>query len=212
MSPEPADSPLPADRFDALLEERSSALGIPAADARPALAAYLGELDLWRRRMNLTGRLSAGGLADHALESLVANDLIPHGERVVDIGSGAGLPGLPIAISRRDLEVSLVEPRGRRAAFLRHVVRALSLDRVVVLEQRIEEVGGQTFGAATSRAVGGASKMLDAVPCLRRGGIFLLWTTRDADSGPIPPNWELERTVPIPGSERRTVTAFRKLA
>src|SRR5262245_64035400 len=111
MSPEPADPPLPAERFEALLEGRSAALGIDSSGARPGLARYLTELDLWRRRMNLTGRLSPSELADHALESLCGNDLIAHGERVVDIGSGAGLPGLPIAISRVDLEIALVEPR-----------------------------------------------------------------------------------------------------
>jgi hypothetical protein len=54
--------------------------------------------------------------------------------------------------------------------------------------------------------------MIDAAPFLRPGGVFLLWTTRDADLGLVPSGWKLERIVPIPGSERRTVKAYRKLA
>src|SRR5690242_20598039 len=103
MSPEAAP-PFPADRFEALLEERSARLGIEDSTSFPTLARYLAELDSWRRRMNLTGKLSAPELADHVLESLAGNSLIAHGERVVDIGSGAGLPGVPIAISRADLD------------------------------------------------------------------------------------------------------------
>jgi 16S rRNA (guanine527-N7)-methyltransferase len=211
MSPEPADPPLPADRFQALLEERSVALGIKDSSLPPALARYLAELDSWRRRMNLAGRLSASELAEHAFESLAANDLIPHGERLADIGSGAGFPGMPIALARPDLEVSLVEPRAKRAAFLRHVVRALGLRRVEVLEKRSEEVGGQTFGVATSRAVGNLSSTIGEALFLRPEGLLLLWTTDEAARGLPPEHWRRERVIPIAGSDRRTVTAFQKL-
>jgi len=211
MSPEPADPPLPADRFEAFLRERCAALGIEDSTAFPKLARYLEELDAWRRRMNLTGRLSAEELAQHALESLAANALIPHGERLVDIGSGAGLPGMPIAIARDDLEVSLVEPRGKRAAFLRHIARALDLRRVDVLEKRSEEVGGQTFGVATSRAVGNLSETIGEAPFLRPGGLLLLWTTDEASQGLPPAHWRREKVLPIASSNQRTVAAFRKL-
>src|SRR5262245_61450873 len=83
------------------------------------LASYLSELDHWRRKVNLTGRLAPSELAEHALEAVLGSELIPHDARVVDIGSGAGLPGLPLAIARPDLDMTLVEPRQKRCAFLR---------------------------------------------------------------------------------------------
>ncbi len=67
------------------------------------LAKYLSELDRGGARINLTGNLSAGELVDHAIESILAQSLIAHGERVIDVGSGAGFPGLPLAIVRPDL-------------------------------------------------------------------------------------------------------------
>src|SRR5262249_55407026 len=151
--------------------ERSAVVGIEVPRARRELAQYLAELDLWRRRMNLTGRLSADELVEHAVESLVPIDLIPQGERLIDIGSGAGFPALPIAIVSNDLEVLLVEPGAKRAAFLRHVVRSLSLDRVAAVEKRSEEVGGQTFGVCTSRAVGDLATTIGRAPFLRAGGL-----------------------------------------
>src|SRR5262245_55869770 len=139
-----AQAPLSPRAFEPLLAEASRQLDFEVPKpVRTRLSGYLSELDIWRRRLNLTGRLQARELAEHALESVFGASLIPHSSRVADVGSGAGLPGLPLAIARTDLDLTLVEPRERRCAFLRHVVRVLDLDNVSILQERIEEVGGQ---------------------------------------------------------------------
>src|SRR3954447_14587324 len=87
----------------------------------------------------------------HLLNSAVVEDLVPIDARVVDVGSGAGLPGLALALARPDLQVALVEPLLRRTEFLTEAVRALELaDRVRVVRGRAED-------GATRLAVGGAA-------------------------------------------------------
>ena len=175
-----------------------------------SVSVFLAELDRWRRRTNLTGALTPDELAEHALESLVGSELIINRERVIDIGSGAGFPGLPLAILRPDLAVTLLEPRARRAAFLRHVGRTLELPNATVLEGRIEEVGGQTFSVATTRAVGSFSRWIGEARFLEPRGLLLAWTTEPEKVARELPGFLLERSVPVPGSARRQIAAFRK--
>jgi 16S rRNA (guanine527-N7)-methyltransferase len=211
MSPAPAD-PLPADRFAEILARRAPDFSV-ALDQGIAtnLSAYLSELDRWRRTTNLTGQLSPGDLADHALEALLARPLISDGERVVDIGSGAGFPGLPLAISLPGADFVLVEPRGKRAAFLRHVARTLGLRNTSVLEERIENVGGQTFDVAVTRAVGGFSAWIGDAPFLRPGGRFLAWTTDpDAVASEMGALFDLSTRIPVPASASREIAVFAK--
>jgi 16S rRNA (guanine527-N7)-methyltransferase len=215
MSPDPElEAPGPPEVFRRLLEDErprfDSGLPDPVLDR---LATYLAELDAWRRRVNLTGRLSARELANHTLESVLGSRLIAHGARVVDIGSGAGFPGLPLAIARDDLEVSLVEPRSKRCAFLRHVARTLRLENVRVLEARIEEVGGQTFAVATTRAVGHFAEWLAGTPFLDASGLVLAWTTDSASiETALGPKFRLEGDILIPESARRRIVSFRRVA
>lgn len=213
MSREPDDpaAPLPPERFEEILRRKAPGF-LTSLD--PAVIAsvsiFLAELDRWRRRTNLTGTLTADELAEHALESLVGSELIANGERVIDIGSGAGFPGLPLAILRSDLAVTLLEPRGKRAAFLRHVGRTLGLPNATVLEGRIEEVGAQTFSVATTRAFGGFSRWIGESRFLGARGLLLAWTTQPAQVALELPGFLLERSVPVPGSARRQIAAFRK--
>ena len=206
------EAPLPAERFAEILASRSPAFGLSlGGGAALRQGAYLAELDRWRQTTNLTGRLSPEELAEHALEALVASSLIADGQRVADIGSGAGFPGLPLAIDRPAVEVTLVEPRARRAAFLRHVVRALALPNVTVAEARIENVGGQTFDLATTRAVGGFAAWMGGAGFLEPGGRLLAWTTDPAaverELGSL---FQLERDLLVPGSRSRKIAVFRK--
>lgn len=203
--------PLAPDRFEEILKRRAPAFGVEAQLPRAGLlAGYLSELDHWRRRVNLVGNLTAEEIADHALEALLAASLILHGARVVDIGSGAGFPGLPIAIAREDLSVTLVEPRAKRAAFLRHVARDLPLRNVGVREARIEEVGGQTFGFATTRAVGDFASWIRDAAFLEDGGALLAWTTDASAVGRDLAEFDLARVVPIPNSSKRIIAVFLK--
>jgi 16S rRNA (guanine527-N7)-methyltransferase len=96
----------------------------------------------------------------HLLNCAVLSDLVPQGATVADVGSGAGLPGLVLAIARPDLEITLVEPLLRRTTFLDEVVAGLGLD-VEVMRARAERVpAGRTFDVVTSRAVAPLDRLL----------------------------------------------------
>jgi len=97
----------------------------------------------------------------HLLNCAVVSDLIHEGASVVDIGSGAGLPGICLAIRRPDLQVTLVEPLLRRTTFLNEAIAALGLSNVVVHRGRAEDLHGrETYDVVTSRAVAPLPKLL----------------------------------------------------
>lgn len=97
----------------------------------------------------------------HLLNCAVLGALVPEGSSVCDIGSGAGLPGLVLAIGRPDTRVTLVEPLLRRTTFLEEVVEELGLDHVEVLRGRADDLHGtRTFDVVTSRAVAPLGRLL----------------------------------------------------
>jgi 16S rRNA (guanine527-N7)-methyltransferase len=109
----------------------------------------------------------------HILNSAVVAELIPEGKTVADIGSGAGLPGIPLAIARPNNHFTLIEPMERRSDWLREIVQELGLTNVNVHRARAEEVG-DVFDIATARAVSALPKLLRlAVPMVRHGGEVL---------------------------------------
>jgi 16S rRNA (guanine527-N7)-methyltransferase len=175
------------------------------------LSRYLAELDLWRRKTNLTGRLDTGDLVLHALESALGEKFLERHTRVVDIGSGAGMPGIPLAVCRGDLEMVLLEPRRKRAQFLRHAARMLPLENTVVREARVEALLPDSFDAATCRAVGGLAQLMDGAEFLKTGGTLLIWTTQPqivADS--LSSVLSLETVESVPGSRQRVIASLRK--
>jgi 16S rRNA (guanine527-N7)-methyltransferase len=114
----------------------------------------------------------------HLLNSAAIASLVPAGARVVDVGSGAGLPGIPLALVRPDLTVALLEPLARRVAFLTECVDRLGLARVTVVRGRAEEgpVRRELGGAdvVTARAVAPVDKLAGwCLPLLRPGGQLL---------------------------------------
>jgi 16S rRNA (guanine527-N7)-methyltransferase len=113
--------------------------------------------------------------ARHLLNCAVVTDLVAEGASVADIGSGAGLPGLVMAIRRPDLTVALVEPLLRRTTFLDEAVERLGLPNVRVVRARAEELhGGELFDVVTSRAVAPMDRLSRwSLPLVRTGGLFL---------------------------------------
>lgn len=111
----------------------------------------------------------------HLLNCGVLGDVLPQGSRVCDIGSGAGLPGLVLASSRPDLQVTLVEPLLRRTTFLEEVVEVLDLDNVVVVRGRAEALHGQRrFDVVTSRAVAPLARLLEwSMPLVEPDGALV---------------------------------------
>lgn len=158
------------------------ALGSAAEDR---LRRYVGLVQRWNRAANLvSGRLTASHLWGLVDESLVAAPHLPEGVHVLDVGSGAGIPAIPLLVARPDVTGVLLEARERRWAFLREAVRELGL-AAEVRRLRLEDVGDETFGAVTVRGVERAVWESTAARLLVSGGVVVWWTgarrARDAD-------------------------------
>jgi len=151
--------------------EGLAGLGLSLAPAQIAqLDIYFQELKKWNRRFNLVGQADDRQLLEtHFLDSLTLLPLLDSCPEpgLVDVGSGAGFPGLVLKIARPDLLVTLVEPRQKRTAFLRQVIRALGLQGVTVRESRLEKAAPEfagwqeTIPIFTSRAFTSIGDFLD---------------------------------------------------
>jgi 16S rRNA (guanine527-N7)-methyltransferase len=202
----------PAEGFQKLLEAEALRAGLALLEPTfGALARYLSELDAWRRRINLTGNLAPEELASHAVESVAAASLIAHGARLLDIGSGGGFPGLPLSIARPDLSVTLLEPRSKRASFLRHVIRTVAIENATVLRCRVEELKSPDYDAATTRGVREIAEVIDGAPFLSESGILFAWTTEpERLAASLSAHFSLERADRLPHADRRVIAVFRK--
>lgn len=139
-----------------------AARGVFGSDRLPLAEAYAALLATEGVVRGLIGPREAPRLWDrHLLNCAVLADAIPHGASVCDIGSGAGLPGLVLAIARPDLRITLVEPLLRRTTFLLEVVDELGLEQVTVFRGRADEATDQHgFDVVTSRAVAPLERLL----------------------------------------------------
>jgi 16S rRNA (guanine527-N7)-methyltransferase len=110
----------------------------------------------------------------HILNSAVVAELVRPGDKVADVGSGAGLPGIPMAIARPDAEFVLIEPMERRSSWMLEVVEDLGLKNVRILRSRAEDVTERDFDIVTARAVAALEKLLKmCVPLLKPGGALI---------------------------------------
>jgi 16S rRNA (guanine527-N7)-methyltransferase len=125
----------------------------------------------------------ADGADVHVADSLVGLELdaLCAGQRIADLGSGGGFPGLPLAIALPQARVALVESVGRKCAFLERAVRALELDNVEVVNARAEAwpAGLEVHDVVTARALAPLPVLVEyAAPLLRRDGALVAWKTR----------------------------------
>jgi 16S rRNA (guanine527-N7)-methyltransferase len=174
-----------ASRADDLLVAGANALGIPLdIDTIAAFRVYREDLIRWSQRMNLTALATPAQIVQQGLlDSLACAPLLPTtAGRVIDIGSGAGFPAVPLALVRPEIEFSLVEPSRKKVTFLRHVIRQLNLRRVRIHPNRAEALLGESgmlgaFDVGLARAVAPLPEIGRLVlPFLRPGGIFLAQT------------------------------------
>ncbi len=142
-------------KLGALLIEAAAALGTSLDDATLAnLETWLGLLEQWNARIDLTAARSPEALVDLMMaDALLIAPRLAEGIRLVDVGTGAGAPGLALALLRRDLAITLAEPLGKRASFLRTVVGAVDRADVRIERKRGEALFGLgTWDTAVSRA------------------------------------------------------------
>jgi 16S rRNA (guanine527-N7)-methyltransferase len=132
------------DEFQGALGDGARELGIDLSEAiAGALAQHYALLTKWAAKMNLTAIKDPVEAANlHALDSLLFAELIDPEDRskTIDVGSGAGFPGIPLALARPNLHMILLEPIRKRASFLRVALTELKLDQVQVVEGRLEEI------------------------------------------------------------------------
>ncbi|MDN5106383.1 16S rRNA (guanine(527)-N(7))-methyltransferase RsmG [Aliarcobacter butzleri] len=125
-------------------------------------------LQQWGTIHNLSGRLTRNDIYENILDSLYPLTFIEKYESFADIGTGAGYPGLILAIALRDTKAYLIEPRIKRVSFLNFVKATLKLDNLVVLCNRVEEVKDLQVDLITSRAVTNTSLLLDITKNIKK--------------------------------------------
>ncbi len=179
-------------------------LGMLDAEEARLFEIYFSLLIRWNARVNLTSvRSQEGILSRHFMESIACARALPaEVSTLLDFGSGGGFPGIPIAICRPEIAVTLAESQGKKAAFLQEAVRTLRI-HAVVHAQRAENLGSG-FDCVVLRAV---DKMLEAVEAavhlIAPGGSLVLMTTGaefEMLKGAAGPELCWEQTIQLPGS------------
>jgi len=161
------------------ISRRLSALGLPQADdTSAALARFVDLLLRWNRVYNLTGVRGVDEILDrHFVESFALRPLL-HGTRIADVGTGAGLPGVPLAIAEPNRHFTLIESRAKRVHFLRHVATELKLANVEVAHGRAEHLHVErAFDTVLARAVAPPAELLEITRHLTAPGSILLMLT-----------------------------------
>jgi 16S rRNA (guanine527-N7)-methyltransferase len=191
--------------------EEDLAAGLAALDVAdagnlvPRLAAYLALLERWNRTHNLTAvRDPVDMVPRHILDSLA---VLPHlhGERIVDVGSGAGLPGLPLALACPQSRFLLLDSAAKRTRFLNHVIARLGLENVVVAQARVEDYDGAAgFDTVISRAFSSLAEFaVSSGHLCAPGGRLLAMKGRvdPAEVAALPSDWILDQTwdLRVPG-------------
>jgi 16S rRNA (guanine527-N7)-methyltransferase len=166
--------------------------------------AYLELLLRWNKKINLTGiRDAESCVRRHFGESLYLSRWVELQGRLLDIGSGAGFPGLCLKIIFPDLPVTLLEPVGKKRAFLKEVARVCGMNRVEVRRERLEDFAGAgwagVYDVATARAVGHLEELIpQACGCLKAGGELFLWLSRRQASNIGYTQGEVKRVRSLP--------------
>ena len=199
------------------LEAGLRQVGLDAALAEPLLA-YLALLARWNQTYNLTAiRDTREMLVKHLLDSLAMHAHLDGIESLADLGTGPGLPGIPLAIARPGLQVTLVESNGKKARFLREAVRQLKLGNARVVESRIEAFDAPgAFDAITARALATLPLILELGGHLLKaeGRLLAMKGVVPADEiAALPAGWRLAAVHPlrVPGleAERHLVEIVR---
>jgi len=163
----------------------ASEWGFPAtAEQVQQIAGYFDLLLRWNARVNLTGATSLDVLlAEHLPDSFALARLSPAGARVVDIGAGGGLPGIPFGLLRPDCHTTLVEPRAKRTAFLAAAKREVGGSAsLTVVRGRDDEVAAASFDLAGSRATFQPDEWLRlAARLVRPAGLIVVFATEPVD-------------------------------
>ncbi len=188
-----------------------------SSEQADAVQQYVSLLNAWNEKISLTSITEqAEIIRRHFGESMFAARTAPiQNGRLADVGSGAGFPGLALKILCPRLYVFLVEPNGKKAAFLAEVKRSLNLDGVSILRRRFEGLGDEPadLDFIAARALGNLERLFKhARSKLSRDGQIILWLgAEDARTVARNRRWVWRDPAKIPGSERRVLLIGRPL-
>ena len=197
---------MPADPLERTLLVGAREQGIALEPAQAAaLLRLISELREWNQRFNLTGITDPVEMVrKHLLDSLSVQPYL-RGTRIADVGTGAGFPGLPLAVINRERQFALLEATGKKARFVRHAADAMGLANVEVIPARSEDWRGPApFDCVLSRALGKLADFVHVAGHLcAPGGRLLAMKGRHPDSeiAALPPGWRAVAVhdVRIPG-------------
>jgi 16S rRNA (guanine527-N7)-methyltransferase len=179
------------------------------AELASGLARFVVLLGRWQDATNLIGDVSVDSmLTDHVLESLAGARFLPEGGRLLDVGSGNGLPAVPLLLARPGLKGVLLEPRERRWAFLKEAVRELGVDA----EVRRERLGEhhESHDAMSVRALAVATWAPLCAKAVRPGGAVVYWASRAPEELPGLAGFEPVITSPLPDPRRGVLAVWRR--
>jgi 16S rRNA (guanine527-N7)-methyltransferase len=206
----------------ALLREIAATTSITLSDQEiEQFESYLSELVEWNKKTNLTSiKGTTEIIIKHFIDSLMVLRFISLEGSLADIGAGAGFPGIPIKIKRPDLDLLLVEPRRKKASFMRKVIRDLALRRAEVYNGRVEELAGRvSFDFVISRALGDLDYSCSiSMPLLKTDGCIIAMqgpTHSEAKENDLMKRLAIEKTnafsynLPL-NMGKRQISLFRK--
>ena len=177
--------------------------------AERRFSRLLDELERWNRKVNLTAiREREQMQVLHIADSLAARPLL-EGRRILDVGTGPGFPGLPLAIVEPEREFTLLDTNNKKIRFVEHVVALLGLDNVIAVKARAEDYApGQRFDTVIARALASLPKLVDiAGHHVGEGGVFVAlkgrYPAEELQEIPAPWSHEVEE-LNVPGLERGT--------
>lgn len=204
--------PTAIERFISALQNSAADYDVQLKrDDFTALGDYYTLLLKWNTRLHLVAPCAPEVFATrHILESLMLNRYLPLNSRVVDVGSGAGLPLLPCALVRPDLRVTLIEASKKKVIFLREALRITHLEHPDLISARFEQLPAPSAEFATSRALDRFPQMLTVLTAWVPPGCTLLIFAGAALRKQIETKFPTAERTQIPGSAHRFLMKFTK--
>ena len=199
------------DFFDKMLE-KSALIDIQfTVEQLEKFYKYMQMLIEWNEKMNLTAITDPDDIIlKHFIDSLTILKEIPRGAKVVDVGTGAGFPGIPISIMNETIKITLVDSLNKRLIFLQEVIKELKLQNVEIIHARAEEFGQdkkyrESFEVATSRAVANLSTLSEyLIPLVKVNGKCICMKGPDANEEIN----QAEKAIEVLGGKIKSVKEF----
>lgn len=175
-----------------ILRTGATEIGAPlSAHQVDKFVLYLSELKKWNKKINLTSLNEDQEIVvKHFLDSLTPLPYVPMGSFIMDLGSGGGLPGIPMKIARPDIRIILLDATGKKVSFLNHMINILKFKNARALQQRadskvFQEIMSGHLDVVVARAFGKMEKTLEVgAPYLKAGGKLIVMKG---------PNWKEEK-------------------